>query len=176
MLTGWIRSNMQEKASLSRDLTVVLPCLCRQMLHFGTMTGKLKFGPLLQLLLTSNGKEAVVVTALHKIVHAMSQDDSPKSMQRIEHASKGFAASIAIAQVHYHCPYSLAALLAKELKADLLVLMTDVEGLFTGPPTEPDSSIIPTYCPELHDPLIKFGSSSHGGRGGMVAKVSALTC
>ena len=33
----------------------------------------------------------------------------------------------------------LAALLAVELKADLLCLLTDVEGLYTGPPTAPDS-------------------------------------
>ena len=66
---------------------------------------------------------------------------------------------------------SLAGLLAKELRADLLVLMTDVEGLYTGLPNDPDSSVIPTYCPELHDSLIEYGSSSHGGRGGMVAKV-----
>ncbi len=29
----------------------------------------------------------------------------------------------------------LAALLAVELQADLLVLLTDVDGLYTGPPT-----------------------------------------
>ncbi|XP_040371224.1 delta-1-pyrroline-5-carboxylate synthase-like isoform X2 [Rosa chinensis] len=29
---------------------------------------------------------------------------------------------------------SLAAILAKELKADLLILMSDVEGLYSGPP------------------------------------------
>ena len=66
---------------------------------------------------------------------------------------------------------SLAGLLAKELRADLLVLMTDVAGLYTGLPTDPDSDVIPTYCPELHDSLIEYGSSSHGGIGGMVAKV-----
>ena len=30
--------------------------------------------------------------------------------------------------------------------------------------------VIHTYCPQLHDPLIKFGEKSSGGRGGMVAK------
>jgi len=34
---------------------------------------------------------------------------------------------------------SLASLLAVELKADLLCLLTDVGGLYTGPPTHPDS-------------------------------------
>ncbi|KAK9823878.1 hypothetical protein WJX72_006131 [[Myrmecia] bisecta] len=68
---------------------------------------------------------------------------------------------------------SLAALLAIELKADLLMLLTDVNGLYTGPPTEPTSKIIHTYCPQIHDQLIRFGSASNGGRGGMTAKVDA---
>lgn len=71
---------------------------------------------------------------------------------------------------------SLASLLAVELKADLLMLMTDVEGLFTGPPSDPCSQLISTYCPKIHDPLIQFGAKSAGGRGGMLAKVhSRLT-
>ena len=65
----------------------------------------------------------------------------------------------------------LAALLAIELKADLLILLTDVAGLYDGPPSHPDSNFIPTYCPEVHDDLIKFGDPSSGGRGGMVSKV-----
>ncbi len=70
---------------------------------------------------------------------------------------------------------SLAALLAIELKADLLVLLTDVDGLFDGPPNDPKSNFIPTYCPEVHDELIKFGDPSAGGRGGMVSKVGCLS-
>ena len=42
----------------------------------------------------------------------------------------------------------LAALLAVELKADLLMLCTDVNGLYTGNPREPCSELIPTYCPQ----------------------------
>ena len=68
----------------------------------------------------------------------------------------------------------LAALLAVELKADLLILLTDVAGLFDGPPSDPDSNFIPTYCPEVHDELIKFGDPSSGGRGGMVSKVGPV--
>jgi glutamate 5-kinase len=40
---------------------------------------------------------------------------------------------------------SLAGLLAIELKADLLVLLSDVDGLYSGPPSEPQSKIIHTY-------------------------------
>ena len=35
--------------------------------------------------------------------------------------------------------------------------------------------VIHTYCPQLHDSLIKFGEKSSGGRGGMVAKVPLLS-
>ncbi|KAG9130794.1 hypothetical protein Leryth_020024, partial [Lithospermum erythrorhizon] len=68
---------------------------------------------------------------------------------------------------------SLAALLALELKADLLVLLSDVDGLFTGPPSDPQSQLIHTYVKERHEGLITFGDKSRVGRGGMTAKVKA---
>ncbi|CAA6656782.1 unnamed protein product [Spirodela intermedia] len=71
---------------------------------------------------------------------------------------------------------SLAGLLALELKADLLVLLSDVEGLYSGPPSEPGSKIIHTYMKEVHQAKITFGSKSRVGRGGMTAKVKAAVC
>ncbi|XP_073009048.1 delta-1-pyrroline-5-carboxylate synthase 1-like [Typha latifolia] len=68
---------------------------------------------------------------------------------------------------------SLAALLALELKADLLVLLSDVEGLYSGPPSDPQSKIIHTYIKEKHQGEITFGDKSRVGRGGMTAKVKA---
>ncbi|XP_060178515.1 delta-1-pyrroline-5-carboxylate synthase isoform X2 [Lycium barbarum] len=68
---------------------------------------------------------------------------------------------------------SLAALLALELKADLLVLLSDVDGLYSGPPRDPDSKLIHTYIKEKHDRGITFGDKSRVGRGGMTAKVKA---
>mmetsp|Transcript_34888 Transcript_34888/g.82749 ORF Transcript_34888/g.82749 Transcript_34888/m.82749 type:complete len:387 (-) Transcript_34888:257-1417(-) len=65
---------------------------------------------------------------------------------------------------------SLAMRLATHLGADLLVLLTDVEGLYTGPPQLETSELIDTYCPEIHDDLIKFGAKSSLGRGGMSSK------
>jgi delta-1-pyrroline-5-carboxylate synthetase len=67
----------------------------------------------------------------------------------------------------------LAALLAVQLNADLLMLCTDVDGLFTGNPSDPDSEFIPTYSPEVHKEMISFASKSTNGRGGMMAKVEA---
>ncbi|CAF1700767.1 BnaC03g72600D [Brassica napus] len=68
---------------------------------------------------------------------------------------------------------SLAALLALELKADLLILLSDVEGLYTGPPSDPDSKLIHTFIKEKHQDEITFGDKSRLGRGGMTAKVKA---
>jgi delta-1-pyrroline-5-carboxylate synthetase len=68
---------------------------------------------------------------------------------------------------------SLAALLALELKADLLILLSDVEGLYTGPPCDPKSRLIHTYLKEKHDDMVTFGEKSRVGRGGMTAKVYA---
>ncbi|XP_057971031.1 delta-1-pyrroline-5-carboxylate synthase-like [Malania oleifera] len=68
---------------------------------------------------------------------------------------------------------SLASLLALELKADLLVLLSDVEGLYSGPPDDPHSKLIRTYVKEKHQTEITFGDKSRVGRGGMTAKVKA---
>lgn len=68
---------------------------------------------------------------------------------------------------------SLAALLALELKADLLILLSDVEGLYSGPPSDPKSRLIRTYIKERHQDEITFGDKSRLGRGGMTAKVTA---
>ncbi|GJP34554.1 hypothetical protein CLOM_g18988 [Closterium sp. NIES-68] len=67
---------------------------------------------------------------------------------------------------------SLAALLSLELEADALILLSDIDGLYTGPPTDPDSVLINTYVKNSHDE-IKFGEKSRVGRGGMTAKVDA---
>lgn len=68
---------------------------------------------------------------------------------------------------------SLSALLALELKADLLILLSDVDGLYNGPPSDPLSKLIHTYIKEKHQNEITFGDKSRVGRGGMTAKVKA---
>ncbi|PRQ59292.1 putative glutamate-5-semialdehyde dehydrogenase, Glutamate 5-kinase [Rosa chinensis] len=40
---------------------------------------------------------------------------------------------------------SLAAILAKQLKSDLLILMSDVKGLYSGPPSDTNSELIHSY-------------------------------
>ncbi|PWA95082.1 Aldehyde dehydrogenase, C-terminal [Artemisia annua] len=67
---------------------------------------------------------------------------------------------------------SLAALLALELKADLLMFLSDVDGLYSGPPSDPQSKLIYTYIEEKHGNTITFGDKSSLGTSGMTTKVN----
>ncbi|KAG8277423.1 hypothetical protein J6590_042657 [Homalodisca vitripennis] len=69
---------------------------------------------------------------------------------------------------------SLAAMLAAEIQADLLILMSDVDGIYTKPPWQEGSRLISTYTSEMHD-IIRFGKKSKVGTGGMDSKVKAAT-
>ncbi|XP_073220880.1 delta-1-pyrroline-5-carboxylate synthase-like isoform X2 [Cicer arietinum] len=71
---------------------------------------------------------------------------------------------------------SLAGLLALELKVDLLVLLSYVEGLYSGPPNDPISKLIHTYIEEKHQREITYRDKSRLGRGGMTAKVNDAIC
>uniref|UniRef100_A0A8C8DW06 Delta-1-pyrroline-5-carboxylate synthase n=1 Tax=Oryzias sinensis TaxID=183150 RepID=A0A8C8DW06_9TELE len=65
---------------------------------------------------------------------------------------------------------SLAARLAVEMKADLLIALSDVEGLYNNPPGTDDAKLIDIFYPgDQHS--ITFGTKSRVGLGGMEAKV-----
>jgi glutamate 5-kinase len=69
----------------------------------------------------------------------------------------------------------LSAYMAAKSEADLLVLLTDVDGLYTGPPSEPEAERIPVVD-EVTDEIRAVageGSASSPGRGGMRSKVEA---
>lgn len=65
---------------------------------------------------------------------------------------------------------SLASMVAVETDAHVLILLTDVEGVYDRPPTEPDASLIDIFTAETG---FKEGVKSLQGRGGMAAKVNA---
>ncbi|XP_049833212.1 delta-1-pyrroline-5-carboxylate synthase [Schistocerca gregaria] len=69
---------------------------------------------------------------------------------------------------------SLAAMLAAEVQADLLILMSDVDGMYTAPPGQEGARLISTYTPDLEE-TIRFGKKSSVGTGGMDSKVKAAT-
>ncbi len=64
----------------------------------------------------------------------------------------------------------LAGLTATALKADALILLSNIDALYTGPPGEANSQRIASYHP---DTPIRFGKSSSLGRGGMESKLIA---
>ena len=59
---------------------------------------------------------------------------------------------------------SLAARLAVLIGSDLLLIMSDVNGLYTKPPTESDSHLIDTFNPN-NKSSIEFGDKSNVGTG-----------
>ena len=70
---------------------------------------------------------------------------------------------------------TLAALVAKCIHADLVVLMSDIDGLYTADPhTHSDAKLIPVVeeiTPEIE--LLAGGAGSALGTGGMLTKVTA---
>ncbi|XP_059387108.1 delta-1-pyrroline-5-carboxylate synthase-like isoform X2 [Carassius carassius] len=67
---------------------------------------------------------------------------------------------------------SLAARLAVEMRADLLIALSDVEGIYDRPPGSDDAKLLDTFYPaDQHS--ITYGTKSRVGIGGMEAKVKA---
>ncbi|HSX66704.1 glutamate 5-kinase [Nocardioides sp.] len=68
----------------------------------------------------------------------------------------------------------LAALVAQMVHADLLVLLSDVDGLYDGPPSRPGTSLLADVRGEADLAGVQIGSvGSAVGTGGMVTKVEA---
>lgn len=68
----------------------------------------------------------------------------------------------------------LSALVASELEADLLIILSDIEGLYSAnPKTNPDATLIKEVA-EVNDNILALASGvSDGGRGGMETKLKA---
>lgn len=68
----------------------------------------------------------------------------------------------------------LSALVASELDADLLIILSDIDGLYSAnPKTEPDAKLINEVAEVNDDILALAGGVSDGGRGGMATKLQA---
>ena len=71
---------------------------------------------------------------------------------------------------------ALAAYLAHEMNADLLVLISDVDGVYNKPPGSEDARLLHTFTPkhaQASQQGIEFGMKSSVGLGGMESKVSS---
>lgn len=62
---------------------------------------------------------------------------------------------------------SLAARLAVLVESDLLILMSDVSGVYDKPPNETDSHLMHTFNPKQKQGEILFGEKSNVGTGNM---------
>ena len=83
--------------------------------------------------------------------------------------------SLASNEIRFGDNDRLSALIANIVVADALVLLTDVDALYTAPPSEPGSKRI-SYVPNVEDALAKVqvgGTGSNVGTGGMVTKMEA---
>ena len=70
---------------------------------------------------------------------------------------------------------TLAAIVAVDLRADLLVLLSDIDGLYTADPhTDPTATLI-TDIEEIGPEILALagGAGSHLGTGGMATKLHA---
>jgi len=83
--------------------------------------------------------------------------------------------SVATAEIRYGDNDRLSARVATMIEADCLVLLSDIDGLYTAPPArDPDAAHIPLV--EAITPAIEAmagGAASHLSRGGMTTKVEA---
>jgi glutamate 5-kinase len=67
----------------------------------------------------------------------------------------------------------LSALLLTHIDADLLVLLSDVDGLYDRNPAEPDATIIPSVS-QIDAHVLELAHGSNGrGRGGMLSKLES---
>ena len=83
--------------------------------------------------------------------------------------------TVATSEIRFGDNDRLAALVAHLVHADLLVLLSDVDGLYDGPPSRPGAQLLPVVRSEddLASVTIGAAGSSGVGTGGMTTKVDA---
>ena len=83
--------------------------------------------------------------------------------------------SVATAEIRYGDNDRLSARVATMIEADLLVLLSDIDGLYTAPPAKDPTAthlpVVATITPAIE--AMAGGAASHLSRGGMTTKVEA---
>jgi len=70
----------------------------------------------------------------------------------------------------------LAAIVGAVVEADLVILLSDIDGLFTDDPHQNPEAVFIPFIPEINDEILEMGKSRSGsnvGTGGMSAKLAA---
>lgn len=83
--------------------------------------------------------------------------------------------SVAVDEIAYGDNDTLSAVTASIIQADLLVLLSDIDGLFDDDPScNPDAKLIPIVA-EINESLFALAKDSHSeqGTGGMITKLHA---
>jgi len=78
----------------------------------------------------------------------------------------------AVEEIKFGDNDTLSAFVAKFMQADLLVLLSDINGLYTGDPNIPGSKLL-TYVEEVTPEVEKLVCERHEGAGGMTTKLKA---
>ncbi|HWI43977.1 MAG TPA: glutamate 5-kinase [Nocardioides sp.] len=83
--------------------------------------------------------------------------------------------TVATTEIRFGDNDRLAALVAHLVHADLLLLLSDVDGLYDGPPSRPGARLIPEVraAADLSDVVVGSAGAAGVGTGGMVTKVDA---
>ena len=68
---------------------------------------------------------------------------------------------------------SLGAKLATLINSDLLLLCSDVDGVYNKPPNESGSRLLHSFSPKHDRSLLTFGKKSNVGTGGMESKIDS---
>jgi delta-1-pyrroline-5-carboxylate synthetase len=98
----------------------------------------------------------------HGIVPLLNENDAVS-------ASQGYA----VYGTTFSDNDSLSSLVAIEMNAHLLVLLTDVAGVYDRPPCEEGAQLIDVFENNKTSNDVKIGDKSTQGRGGMSAKIDA---
>ena len=80
--------------------------------------------------------------------------------------------TIAVDEIKFGDNDTLSALVAKYMQADLLIILSDIGGLYSGDPSEEGSRLM-TGVKSITPEIERLVSQRHGGFGGMATKLKA---
>lgn len=78
--------------------------------------------------------------------------------------------SVSIEELMFTDNDELAGLIAAQMNADKLIILSNIDGVYTGHPDEPHATLIPIINPQSDWPTVSSLKSAQG-RGGMISKL-----